>query len=235
MKGGAKKFYKEIVETSHSGMYLYTPKTEFDSIFKNAKEQINTGKVNTDRAFFLLLAKIHTKINCGHSSTYPSTKIFSSIKESQKALFPIPVKFIKDTLVVAADYKELKKGTQLIKINNKSIDQIKKDAFEVISSDGFNTTFKYRQLEDDFAKTYFLLYGSYEKFDLETIPYQSNTLKQLTINAVTKEVIRSNDQKNNELKPYYLSYINKNTVLLTVNTFSTETRKNQKKFLMLFM
>lgn len=224
------KVYQEIVETSHSGMYLYTPKTEFDSIFKNAKEQINTGTINTDRAFFLLLAKIHTKINCGHSSMYPSTKIFSSIEENQKALFPVTVKFIKDTLVVATDYNELKKGTQIVKINNKPIAQIKEDAFKIISSDGFNTTFKYRQLEEDFAKTYFLLYGTHQKFDLEIIPYQSTTSKNVAISAVTKKVIRTNAKKDEELKPYHLSYIDKNTVLLTVNTFSTETKKNQKKF-----
>lgn len=220
------KIYKEIVETSHTGMYLYTSKSEFDSIFKTFKEQIETGKVSTKNDFFLRLATIHTKINCGHSSMYPSQDIFSTIEENQKVFFPLQVKFIKDTLIVASDFNGLQKGTQIVKINNKTIEQIASDAFKIISSDGYNTTFKYRQLVEEFALYYFLLYGSQEKYNLEIIPYQSKESVQFTVDGIL-----SNTNENNvEKKATDLSYINENTAILTVNTFSTETRKNQKKF-----
>jgi len=220
------KIYKEIVETSHTGMYLYTPKSEFDSIFKMSEKQIEAGEIITVNDFFLLLAKIHTKINCGHSSMYPSAELFSTIGENPKVFFPFQVKFIKDTLIVAADYNNLKKGTQITKINNLSVEQICKDAFQIISSDGYNTTFKYRQLEEEFAMYYFLLYGAKEKYNLDIIPYQSTETKNVTIKGIQPD----GNQEIIERKATDLKYINKNTALLTVNTFSTETRKNQKKF-----
>ena len=218
--------YRKIIETSHTGLYLYTPKEEFDTLFEEALLKIEQNKVKSDRAFFLLLAKIHTKINCGHSSVYPPQELFSNIEKNKKVFFPLQVKFIKDTLIVASDFEDFKKGTQIVKINNKSIEQIATDAFQIISSDGYNTTFKYRQLEEDFSMYYFLLYGAEEKYNLEVIPYQSKVKNQITINGNSPIT----NQVNEELKATDLSYTDKNTALLTVNTFSTETRKNQKKF-----
>ena len=220
------KIYKEIVETSHTGMYLYTPKFAFDSIFKTSQKQIEAGEILTINDFFLLLAKIHTKINCGHSSMYPSSEQFSIIKENKEVFFPFQVKFIRDTLIVATDYKNLKKGTRITKINNLSIAQICNDAFQIISSDGFNTTFKYRQLEEEFSIYYFLLYGPKEKYNLDIIPYQSTE----TISVIINGIQPNDSQVIIERKAMDLKFINKNTALLTVNTFSTETRKNQKKY-----
>ena len=220
------KFYKEIVETSHTGMYLYTSKSEFDSIFKTFKKRIETGEISTYNEFFLLLARVHTKINCGHSSMYPSPKLFPNIEENQKIFFPLQVKFIKNTLILASDFNNLKKGTQIIKINNKSIEEIRSDAFQIISSDGFNTTFKYRQLEEEFSLYYFLLYGIQEKYSLDVVPYHSEKPNQITVNGVSSITEQASEEK----EATDLSYINKNTALLTVNTFSTETKKNQKAF-----
>lgn len=223
------KIYKEIIETSHTGIYLYTPKAAFDALFKDAKAQISTDKITSARDFFLLLAQIHTKINCGHSSIFPSSKLFENIEKDQNAFFPLKVKYIKDTLIVAKDYKSLKKGTQLLKINNQSVAAIKKEAFKLISSDGFNTTHKYHQLEERFAEVYFILYGAKERFDLEVLPYGEGQLQQRTLEAVSPiTAAESIEEPFEEATEFEL--IDEKTALLTVNTFSTETAKNQKKF-----
>jgi C-terminal processing protease CtpA/Prc len=221
------KIYKEIIETSHTGMYLYTTKLEFDSVFKAVKKQIETGEIKLITDFYLALAKIHTKINCGHSSVYPSESLFVSVKKNQKAFFPLQVMFIKDTLVVSADYNEIKKGTQIVKINNKFVKQITADAFKIISSDGYNTTNKYYQLAEDFTSQYFILYGIQGKFELEVIQYPSKKISKITIDGL----IPNYTTQTIEERPITdLSYINKKTALLTVNSFATETNKNQKIF-----
>jgi len=224
------KIYREIVETSHSGMYLYTTKNEFALMFRESIKKIEANKIVSNRDFFLLISAIHSKINCGHSSTYPTGKLFSNLEDNQKSFFPLKVKFIKDTLIVASDYKGLKKGTQLIGINNKSIQEIKNDAFKIISSDGYNTTFKYRQLENDFSQFYFLLYGKQENFDLKIIPYQSSSLSNVTLESISVQESEESKPTETIQKATDLSFPNEKTALLTVNTFSTETRKNQRKF-----
>ena len=85
-------------------------------MFKNAEEQINTGQLTTDRDFFLLLAKIHTKINCGHSSLWASQKLNQEMHNLGGSFLDMQVKFVKDTLVVSEDFMQIKKGTQIIRI-----------------------------------------------------------------------------------------------------------------------
>lgn len=221
--------YRDIIETAHSGMYLYTSKEVFDSIFKKANEKLPTLK-NT-REFYNLIAGIHTKINCGHSSFYTSGDIFSELKNNAtNAFFPFKVKFLKDTLVVAQNYGKLKKGTQILSINRNTIKKITAETFKLLSSDGYNTTFKYRQLEDDFSTNYFLAFGPQEKF---TIAYLHNSDKEtctVELPGIPKSELEKTSTESHYEKPYYIEYVDDNTVLLTVNTFSTETRKNQKKF-----
>ncbi|WP_101445669.1 hypothetical protein [Aquimarina sp. MAR_2010_214] len=147
------KIYRDIIETAHSGMYLYTAKETFDSIFEKANERL--PKLQNIREFYNLIAGIHTKINCGHSSFYASGDIFSELKNNAtNAFFPFKVKFLKDTLVAAQDYGKLKKGDQILSINGNTTKKITTETFKLLSSDGYNTTFKYRQLEDD---TFWLL------------------------------------------------------------------------------
>lgn len=223
------KIYRDIVETAHSGMYLYTANEVFDSIFKKANEKLSTLK--NIREFYSLIAGIHTKINCGHSSFHTSGDIFSEVKNNAtNAFFPFKVKFLKDTLVVAQDYGKLKKGTQILSINENTIKKITTETFKLLSSDGYNTTFKYRQLEDDFSTNYFLAFGPQEKF---TITYVHNSDKEscvIELSGIPKSELENTITESHYEKPYYLEYLDRSTALLTVNTFSTETRKNQKKF-----
>ncbi|WP_106791853.1 S41 family peptidase [Aquimarina sp. Aq78] len=223
------KIYRDIIETAHSGMYLYTAKETFDSIFKKANERL--PKLQNIREFYNLIAGIHTKINCGHSSFYASGDIFSELKNNTtNAFFPFKVKFLKDTLIAAQDYGKLKKGDQILSINGNTTKKITTEAFKLLSSDGYNTTFKYRQLEDDFSTNYFLAFGPQEKF---TIAYLHNSDKEsctVELPGIPKSELENTITESHYEKPYYLEYLDSSTVLLTVNTFSTETRKNQKKF-----
>ncbi len=222
------KIYREIVETSHSGMYLYTSKSEFDSLFFAAEKEINTNDDLDDRGYFLLMADIHTHLRCGHSSLFPSAVIFENIDSTKIAFFPIKVKFIKDSLIVANDFKELRSGDQIRSINGHTVAQIVQDGFEIISSDGYNETFKYRQLEEEFYSYLFLLYGEQSEFIIDYTSYATGEDGRFTLEEASQ--IDYDIEAEPYDRPYYLEYLPDNTALLTVNTFSTETKKNQKKF-----
>ena len=223
------EIYKEIVETSHTGMYLYTSKTEFDSLFSDAENKIRENKISDTRQFYLLMAKLHTKLRCGHSNMFPSEQVFAGIDSSSQVFFPCKVKFIKDTLIIAEDYKKLKKGTQILSINNKSIKELTDDFFQIISSDGYNTTFKYHELDNEFSEKYYLMYGKSEQFVLKIKPYQSNNISEITIDAVKgRDIPYENEEENKP--PVNLEFLDDSTALLTVRTFETGSKKNQKKF-----
>ncbi|MBT6686826.1 MAG: hypothetical protein HN704_09725 [Bacteroidetes bacterium] len=223
--------YREIIETAHSGMYLYTSKEEFNILFANAEKEL--PKLENNRKFYKLIANIHTKINCGHSSFYPSGIIFSEVEnDSVRAFFPFfKVKFLKDILVVAEDYGELKKGTQIVTINGHSVSNITTEVFKLISSDGYNTTFKYRQLEDDFLTNYYLAFGPKESYTIDYISYPKFENKTIILDGISLSELGKNfNEEEANSQPYYLEYFEDKTAILTVNTFSTETKKNQKRF-----
>jgi len=222
------KLYREIVETSHSGMYLYTPKTEFDSLFASAEQKITNNEINDTREFYLLMAKLHTKLRCGHSNMFPSGEVFREIDSSSRVFFPFKVKFIKDTLVVAESYEGVNKGSQIISINNKSINEITDDIFQIISSDGYNTTLKYHELDSDFAIKYYLMYGPANSFTLSIKPYPTNTTKEIVIEGIKGKDLPEETEEGP--KPVDLEFIDDKTAILTVRTFETGTRKNQKRF-----
>ena len=219
------KIYRKIVETSHTGMYLYTPKAEFDSLFAVAEQKI---KIKNTREFYLLLARLHTKLRCGHSNMYPSEQVFSEIDSSSKAFFPYKVKFIKDTLVVADNYGNIKKGSQIISINNKSIKELTDDLFQIISSDGYNTSLKYHELENNFAVQYYLMYGPTYQFNLKIKPYNSTTIKEIALEGIKGKELP--EKAEDDTKPVDLQFINDKTALLTIRTFETGNAKNQKRF-----
>jgi len=222
------KIYRKIIETSHSGMYLYTTKTEFDSLFTTAEQDIKSNKITNTKDFYLLLARLHTKLRCGHSNMFPTEQVFANIDTNSLAFFPYKVKFIKDTLIIAENYDKLNKGDQIISINNKNIKEICDDIFPIISSDGYNTTLKYHELDDDFAVKYYLMYGEADKFLLKIKPYLSNTIKEITVNGIKGKDIQFNEEEIS--KPTDLEFIDDKTAILTIRTFETRTNKNQKRF-----
>lgn len=223
------EIYRNTIETAHSGLYLYTTKTQFDVLFEDVKQKIPTLK-NT-REFYKLLAGIHTKINCGHSSFHITANVFSEVdKTNENAFFPFKIKFLKNTLIAAQDYKTIKKGDQIVSINSNSISEISDQTFKLLSSDGYNTTFKYRQLEANFSANYFIAFGASKVFDIQFIPLNNSEIQSVKTNAIPLTKLNETVTESSFEKPYYLEYVDNNTALLTVNTFSTETKKNQKLF-----
>jgi len=227
------KIYKEIVETAHSGIYLYTSKAEFDLLFSQAKTKVSL--LNSFHEFYQLLAGLHSKINCGHSSFLASGNLFSEIKresesKSEKAFFPFRVKFLKDTLVADQDYGLIKKGTQILSINGLTVADMTEEVFKLISSDGFNTTFKYRQMEEKFAIHFFSAFGASSRFEIAMIPYGKKIPQEAQLEGISIEEIDKVSYEAPFAVPYSLAYTDRNTALLTVNTFSTETQRGQKKF-----
>ena len=81
------KVYREIIETSHSGLYLYTSKAKFDSIYNKSEALLKKNMISNFRGFNKLLAEVNTHINCCHTNVFPDSVIFSKIKDNQKVFF----------------------------------------------------------------------------------------------------------------------------------------------------
>lgn len=228
--------YRTIMETMHTGMYLYTSKEDFDVLFKNAQERIKNKEIQDTREFLWEISHIHEKIHCGHSTISVNPRMFPRSILEDKIFFPIPVIFINDKLIVAQDFNRVKKGSTILAINNIPVEELTKALFDITSSDGYNITGKYHQVAENFPFKYYLVYGKQSSFHLTIMPYMKTTRTSITIQAVpfTETVSTPPSQKhisaekNNPL--FNIRYLNKDTALLTIHSFYTGGGKEAKKF-----
>ncbi|TAJ11759.1 hypothetical protein DMA11_15645 [Marinilabiliaceae bacterium JC017] len=222
------KIYRDILENDHSGLYLYTSRDVFDDLFNQAQSKVD--EINCRRDYFKLVAEIHTSINCGHSSVfYPFSE--EEAEEFQNSLFPARIKFLGTKAYVAESKCDITPGSEIISINNHLIDDITSESFRMISSDGYNTTFKYRQLEEEFAIYLYLLYGSTKSYEVKYRDYDSGiihtnvfdalNLKKLEQMVANGELETPKDESFDDI--YQLKHLDAHTSLLTVNSFNTET------------
>lgn len=221
------KIYREIVENSHTGMNLYTSKKTFDKLFTEAYKKVE--EVNSLQDYFKIIANIHTKINCGHSSVFYSLSP-KERKELLKSLFPARIKFLGTELFIKESFCDIPAGSQVIKINNKSIKEIVKESFNLISSDGYNTTLKYRLLEKEFIVYLYYSLGKQKEYTVKYIDYNTGKEETKTVSPVKLEVFGEGQKEKGFDDIYKLEIKDDTTAILTVNSFNTETNKLTRKY-----
>ena len=164
--------YQQILEDAHPGLYWYTSKDSMDHFFEWGREQLKDSL--TEGNFRKVLNYVTAKINCGHTSVR-SSKRFSNYLDTARIarIFPLSLKLWNDTAVIAANLNRrdtiLKRGTQINKINGRSIKELVDTLFEYVSTDGYNTTHKYQSLSNRgyFGSLYTSLFGFADKYDIE--------------------------------------------------------------------
>jgi C-terminal processing protease CtpA/Prc len=221
------KIYREILENSHSGLNLYTSKESFDKLFTEANKKVENVKNLQD--YFKIVGNIHTKINCGHSSVYYSL----SEKETEEllaSLFPARFSFLNKDLFIRETFSDIPAGSQVIKINNKTVKEIVEESFNLISSDGYNTTFKYRQLEQEFIVYLYYSLGKQKEYTVKYIDYNTGKEETKTVTSAKLEVFGEAPKVKGFDDIYKLEIKDNTTAILTVNSFSTETNKLTKKY-----
>ena len=186
--------YQQILEDAHPGLYWYTSKDSMDHYFEWGRAQLKDSLNEGD--FRKVLNYVTAKINCGHTSVRFSKK-FSNYLDTARIprIFPLSLKLWNDTAVVAASLNRrdsiLKRGTQINKINGRSIKEIVDTLFEYVSTDGYNTTHKYQSLSNRgyFGSLYTSIFGFADKYDIEytdsTGLVKTTTIKNYTPSADT--------------------------------------------------
>ncbi len=177
--------YRDILEWHHPSLYWYTPKDSMDYYFAYGRTQLNDSL--TEPAFRKILAYVTAKINCGHTSIR-SSKAWSKYSDTVRAgkMFPLSMKLWNDTMLVTANLNRkdsiLRRGTQVTRLNGKTVPQLTDTLFRYISTDGYNRTHKYQTLSNRgyFGALYTLLYGPSEKYELEYTD-STGTTRQVTI------------------------------------------------------
>ena len=238
------KVFRESLEESHIGLYLYNSKIEMDSIFDSAYSSINHKM--TDREFMILICKITSQIGDGHLwVSLPKEK--SDSIDNEKVHIPFQVYHYDDKLYVSKNYSSLDDkdflGSQIISINGYSMSDFFKEYLSIYNADGRNLTLKHRFISRRNTFTYYfnLLYGYQEKYEVKYIPIndsitKTNIFQGLYLDTLLKISNTRYPKKNKEQKPiFFESNIDSSFAYLKIKTFMDdsyeENKINYEKFL----
>lgn len=217
--------FQSIYTKANAGLYKYHTKTEIDSVFTANKESISNPL--SYREFYNVLWNVIDYTGSCHNSLRYSDSLDKSISK-QKIYFPIPLKYVDNKLYTNLEYEGIPLGSEIISVNNIPEKQFSSRISTYVSTDGFNTTGKYTNIETDWLPFYiYLALGKQDVFKLKYKTNTSSNSQETSIVSVTYETFYTNynnrfsktyeNRKNEAYRYEYLDSIR--TGYLEVTTF----------------
>ncbi len=165
--------FQNILEESHPGLYWYTPKDSMDMFFEWGRNQLKDSL--TEEKFEKVLTYVIARLNCGHTVVKSSKAASRYVDTTRRFIFPLALKFWKDTAVVTTNLFRrdsiFTRGTIIKSIEGKPIPDILDTLHRYISSDGYNTVHKDQVLSNfgGFGSYYVTVFGAKEKYLIQYV------------------------------------------------------------------
>lgn len=225
---------QDSLQSIHAGLYRYKTKEEMDAVFDKAYRQLDHPMNETD--FFNIVSHVISSIGDGHTECFLSKDYINSLIANVK-IFPIQPRFIDDKAYIPCDTKEFQAGTEIISIDNKPIDMIRKELFSMLSSDGSIETEKYVKINDGhdpFSYLFYVRYGEKADFKL-SYKTASGQIAEKTLPAALFNDMECPPVRTNVNKYLSLEYKQDGVAVMTLKTFANElmdrTKENFESFL----
>lgn len=225
---------RDSLQNLHAGLYRYKTEGEMNAMFDSCYQQLDHPMTGTD--FFSIVSSLVSSIEDGHTECFLPQDMIKAIIANVK-VFPIQPKYIGDKAYVPCDTRLFPAGTEIVKIDDKPVNEIRKHLFRLLSSDGSIETEKYVKINDGhdpFSYLYYVVYG--EKADFK-ITYKTSS------GALADKALPADYFPKMECAPataivnQYLSLVYKpeGVAVMTLKTFANEylerTKENFENFL----
>ncbi|UMQ42963.1 S41 family peptidase [Chryseobacterium sp. Y16C] len=166
--------YTKIKEM-HPKLYWYIPKKQLDYKFDSLKQTIDQPL--TPLEFYFKLQPVIASIKEGHLSLRIPIKKFTKKElkslENKKGMFSRFEYYVSGEHLYIIENKDsienIKPGTEILKINDVPVPVYLKKYKNLISSDGYNTTFQPYFLKDIFFNFYSAEFGFNDTAKIETL------------------------------------------------------------------
>lgn len=171
----------------HPGFYRYTPKAEFNHFIDSSLLAIK-GPMD-ELTYFRTLKPFIAKVHCVHTGLSLSDE-YTKYLNREKNMLPLDVYFIGEKAYIINNYSndsEVPIGSELLSINGQAIAAIKDRIFSMISSDGFNQTWKYQAINNRFAQVYRTNYEVSGSFKIRAVTADGE--KEFVLPAVSNNDI----------------------------------------------
>lgn len=236
------KIFQTIYEKANAGLYKYHTKKEIDSVFISNKKLI-INDLSFREYYNILWNVVDYTGSCHNNLTYPDS--LDKELSAHKIFFPIPLKYIDNKLYTNIEYKEIPVGSEIISINNIPQNEFLIKISKYVSTDGFNKTGKYANIDSDWLAFYiYLALGEQNSFNSKYKARNKDNIQEIEMASVTYKAFTTNyknrfskDYDNRKSNDYTFKYLDSiNTGLLEVNTFGmggseSEGHKKYSNFL----
>ncbi|AXT19817.1 peptidase S41 [Flavobacteriaceae bacterium AU392] len=191
------KAYKQL-KRHHPHLYQYTPKETLDFKFDSLKKAITEPM--DSRTFFKQLAAVTKYVGQGHMTLTPPGKRFT--KKERKALrgskfdiVNLDYEYLDEKLwIVNARGKDsILIGSEVIKVNNETPQDLIKKYKKTIVSDGYNTTFHDRVVGARFLSYYARDKGRFDSISLTLKNSDSTFIKKYKRTLKSEQVLALKD------------------------------------------
>ena len=228
------KVLRDSLQGLHAGLYRYKTEAEMNAMFDWCDKQLDHPMTGPD--FFVIVSRLVSSIEDGHTECFLSQDMIKAIIAGVR-IFPIQPKYIGDKAYVPCDTKEFRAGTEIVKIDDKPVNEIRKQLFSLLSSDGSIETEKYVKINDGhdpFSYLYYVVYGEKAGFKI-TYKTSSGELAEKQLSAdyfPNMECVPVRATVNQYLS---LEYKSNGVAVMTLKTFANEylerTKENFENFL----
>ncbi len=239
--------FEKIIKKGHPSLYEYISQDSLDQLVITQKESINNEFTDID--LYKNILNIKDQIKDGHLVFFAPNTI-----KTDQYYFPLILKIINTEFYIDTDDFGIPIGSKIHKINTVNTANILERFKKYASTDGYNLTKKYRDIELKFGQFYTYEYGITKKF--EVVYTQPDGIeKTIVLDAEPFVKVKLRNTKRNS---YFAKYHNQengfdffdkyignktpfvyykehlSTAILTINSFSGDIRIFQSHLTKIF-
>ncbi len=177
---------RDVLLRMHPAIGIYKPKTYYDQLFTEFVNSLQDSL--TEKQFRIKVKLVLDQLHCGHTEVLYSQAFYKEMNKKKLNYSPYIFLPVDNRLYMIASLNNrkqdsvLKKGTEILKINNVSVDSMIRYSRRFVSTDGFNQTARNHYIQLGFNSYYPALFGRPDTFEVE---YKDNAVsKQIRYKAI---------------------------------------------------
>ncbi|MEL6973107.1 MAG: S41 family peptidase [Bacteroidota bacterium] len=210
----------------HQGLYQYTPQEEVDQTLDSTRQSLDA----MDRLeFYQVVRYVIGLTNEGHTQANLPTMAMAKVGLAKRFL-PLAVRSCDRALIITQNFGEymenLQKGSRLLSVNGRKVEDILRDISPLIPTDGFNQTSKYEWVGGiNFSLLYTLVYGQTRFYDVEFENHSDHQIQSARIPAIRFTGFKSKrakfPPKSFDFDAFHFEVINDSVAYLSIPSFSS--------------
>lgn len=212
-------FLYTSLKENHPQVDTSTSKDNFDPLFDKINRELNTAL--TLEEFYFQTAKLTNAVNCSHTGVrLPAT--YQNLVNEFGNFFPLKLFFSDGKAFyisgASAGDHQLAPGSEIMRINDKPVDEIIQRSFYYIPSEACNLTTKYNELNKRFNSLFYFLDDSGE---FKVTFKSASSVRSIEVASANLADLNFDDGNGENGKLVDFSYIDNTSIgLLKVSSFA---------------